>query len=312
MDLISVVIPVYNVEKYLKEALESIIYQEYKNLEIIIINDGSTDTSLEIVKKYMIKDKRIKLIDQKNKGQSKARNRGIEVATGDYIYFFDSDDILAEQALYECYKKIKNSDLDLVVFDGETFGEKETPKKLVHTGLVENEVYKGYLLLKKECYQVSPCRKFIKTSVLKNNNLKFYNGIIHEDELFAPLLYLNSTKVGYIKKIFFYRRVRVGSIMRLSKTEKNIVGYLTVARELKKSQKKLEKIEKELIKMHIRLNLFRVIEIAREIGQENYFFKILKTEFRGYKGLKLTLMIETPMIFEIIKKVKLKMKEYIL
>ena len=114
--MVSVIIPVYNVEKYLEEALESVINQTLKDIEIIIINDGSTDRSLEIAKGYALKDKRIKIIDQKNQGLSVARNRGIENAKGKYIYFMDSDDYIALETLEVCYKKCEEYELEMIYF----------------------------------------------------------------------------------------------------------------------------------------------------------------------------------------------------
>ena len=105
-ELISVIVPVYNVEKILPYSLESIINQTYKDLEIIVVNDGSTDSSPEICKEYAKKDKRIKIINQKNKGLSGARNSGIDVANGKYISFIDSDDVISNEFFSYLYQLI--------------------------------------------------------------------------------------------------------------------------------------------------------------------------------------------------------------
>ena len=112
-ELISVIIPVYNVEKFLPYSLERVINQTYKNLEIILINDGSTDGSKAICEKYAKNDKRIKLLSQKNQGAAVARNTGLEVASGEYIGFVDSDDVISLE-FYEClYKLLKETDSDI-------------------------------------------------------------------------------------------------------------------------------------------------------------------------------------------------------
>ncbi|MBR3897728.1 MAG: glycosyltransferase [Bacilli bacterium] len=115
MPLISVIVPIYNSEKYLDKCLDSISNQSYKNLEIILINDGSTDSSLDICKKWKKKDKRIVLIDRENKGVSESRNEGLEIAKGDYISFVDSDDYLDK----DCFKTLmkNNKDYDIIVFN---------------------------------------------------------------------------------------------------------------------------------------------------------------------------------------------------
>ena len=115
-DLISIIVPVYNVEKYLEQCLESLLNQTYKNIEIIVVNDGSTDCSLDILKRYALKDKRIKIYSQKNQGLSKARNKALEQIDGKYIMFVDSDDWIeintCETALYE----LKKNDSDIVMW----------------------------------------------------------------------------------------------------------------------------------------------------------------------------------------------------
>ena len=112
-ELISVIIPVYNVEKFLPYSLESVINQTYKNLEIIIINDGSTDGSKAICEQYAKNDKRIKLLSQKNQGLSAARNAGLNIVTGKYIGFVDSDDVISLE-FYEClYKLLKETNSDI-------------------------------------------------------------------------------------------------------------------------------------------------------------------------------------------------------
>ena len=117
---VSVVIPVYNTEKYVRQAVESVMYQSLKELEIIVVDDGSTDKSLSIVEKLGDTDKRIQIYTQANQGQSIARNRGISHAHGEYIYFMDSDDLLEEDALELCYHKCKEEKLDFVFFDALT------------------------------------------------------------------------------------------------------------------------------------------------------------------------------------------------
>lgn len=115
MDKISIIIPVYNVELYLRTCLDSVINQTFKNIEIILINDGSTDDSLSICKQYEEKDKRIKLINKKNGGVSSARNEGLKICTGKYVTFIDSDDYVANDYIETLYNKIKKYNVDIVL-----------------------------------------------------------------------------------------------------------------------------------------------------------------------------------------------------
>ena len=121
--LVSVIIPVYNVEKYIEETLISVLSQTLSEIEIICINDGSKDRSGEIIRKYAKKDKRVIFLEQENQGQSVARNKGIELAKGEYLYFLDSDDLIETNALEILYNKSKKENLDLLLFDGCSFFE---------------------------------------------------------------------------------------------------------------------------------------------------------------------------------------------
>ena len=120
---VSVIIPIYNTENYLREALDSICNQTLQELEIILINDGSTDNSQAIIEEYAQKDIRIHYSIQSNQGQGVARNNGLQLATGKYIYFMDSDDILETDALRQCYQICEQDKLDIICFDAETFAE---------------------------------------------------------------------------------------------------------------------------------------------------------------------------------------------
>lgn len=121
--VLSVIIPVYNVEQYLAEALLSITEQSFRDMEIICINDGSTDGSAKILESFSQKDERIRVISQENHGLSSARNRGIDAATGKYIYFFDSDDLLEHTAFKELIARMEQDDLELLFFDVIPFAE---------------------------------------------------------------------------------------------------------------------------------------------------------------------------------------------
>lgn len=126
MKKVSVVIPVWNTEKYIKECLDSILAQSIiDELEIICVNDGSTDTSLEILRKYEKQYEQIKVIDQINGGQSTARNVALNVAAGEYVYFMDGDDLLTSFALEELWKICREKQLDVLYFSGTSFYESE-------------------------------------------------------------------------------------------------------------------------------------------------------------------------------------------
>jgi len=228
---VSVIIPVYNTEKYLREALDSIVNQTLKEIEIITIDDGSTDSSLEILNEYAKKDKRIIVYSQENHGLSKTRNFGLNICKGNYIYFFDSDDILHQTALEETYNKSEKYNLDLCFFDAELFYEDNVSDlyyDYLRCHLLEDRTYNGLeivkLLLDINKYRASACLYITKTEYWLRNKVYFEN-IIHEDELYGSLLFLQADRVGFINNTFFKRRVRSSSIVTSSYSEKNLYAY---------------------------------------------------------------------------------------
>lgn len=264
---VSVVIPVYNTEKYVRQAVESIMRQSLEELEIIIINDGSTDGSTDIINEASITDRRIQVYAQTNQGLSRARNAGISHAHGEYIYFMDSDDLLEQDALELCYRKCEEKELDFVFFDAQSFYDdnvRNAPTlNYKRTDKLENKVYAGNealeLQLKNREYTPSACLNFIRRSFLENIGLQFYPGIVHEDQLFTTLLYLQAVKTACIKRTFFQRRMRENSIMTRKFTKRNIEGYLVVTREMLDFKKRVAELKTEAI---IDLYLSQMLDAA--------------------------------------------------
>ena len=233
---VSVIIPVYNTEKYVRQAVESILLQTLKDIEIIIVNDGSTDGSMTILEELAAQDERIKLFSQENQGQSVARNFALQKVGGKYLYFMDSDDYLENDALELCFEKAESNNLDFVLFDAEILNPQDTTAIDItyqRTQIINEEsIYTGSELLNlfihEYIFTPSPCLSFINTTFFRQNNLSFYPDIIHEDQLFTCQLYLNANKVMCIAKPFFKRRFRANSTMTNRFAWKNMHGYLTV------------------------------------------------------------------------------------
>lgn len=313
---VSVIIPAYNVEKYLEECLLSVINQTLKDIEIIIINDGSTDKTHDIINLYKKRDIRIISIDKKNEGQSIARNIGLSISSGEYIYFMDSDDYIEINTLEECYRKSKNEDLDFVLFDSDIFFEtkdlekkygnykKNREKKLSNQILSGSEVLKKLYSTKK--YGASVCVTFIKKEYLDKNSLNFYPKIIHEDELFTFLLFYKAKRVNYIEKNFFKRRLRKNSTMTQVKTEKNTKGYLVVTEELCKL-KYMEKDEnkKILINKMIEIVIGGAISTLTYLdnNRRKYYREKIEKEYKEYINFSNQIKLKFPWIFERLKKI---------
>ena len=289
---ISVIIPVYNTEEYVAPAVESIMQQTLEDIEIILINDGSTDRSLEIMEGLAQEDRRIQVYSQDNQGQSIARNHGVQFATATYLYFMDSDDLLEPDALEICYNKCEANQLDFVFFDAsilQSQGQinmglnysrmKATDEKRVYTGM---EVIN--ILLSQHVYSASPCLSIIRTDFFKSIPLDFYPGIIHEDELFTFKLYLYAKRTMAIHRAFFIRRIRQNSTMTQMFRWKNMRGYLTVADEISK----LRKGANHQIKKTIDFFLTQMLNAAMWKGhmlskaKRIYLFHICITRYRRY------------------------------
>jgi glycosyltransferase involved in cell wall biosynthesis len=221
---VSIIIPVYNTEKYLKECLDSIINQTIKEIEIICINDNSTDKSLEILKKYASNDKRIKIINKtKNNGAAAARNTGLEYATGEYVGFVDSDDWISLNMYEKLYDNAKIHDSDIVmsplnVYDASKDELEYTDPTCTMEHFDESFDNCAFNHLKTKNFfffiSVTPPNKIYKNEFLKRIDAKFPEGFIFEDNPFFYYIYLRAERVSIIRDyLYFYRKNRAESVM---------------------------------------------------------------------------------------------------
>lgn len=220
---ISVIVPVYNVDRYLEMCIESIINQTYDNLEIILINDGSTDDSKLICEKYLKLDKRIKLINQKNKGVSSARNNGIRNSSGEYIVFVDSDDYCELNMIETIVKNIDlNKDTFIIYGYNKIYKNKKTSVLLNENKNLNKNNISENILIKEEIGGYLWNKLFI-ASIIKNNNIKFNNKISYcEDLLFVNEYIRYIKRVKYLKKSLYNYRMRKNSVTYEFFNNKNI------------------------------------------------------------------------------------------
>ena len=256
--LVSVIVPVYNVEAYIEECLTSIVDQTYQQLEIIVIDDGSTDNSKEKVQPYL-SDKRVQLITQANKGLSGARNTGLEAATGKYILFVDSDDYIQLKTIEEVVKNLEKNHLDLLRFNGKAFID-ELNKPIEQNSydfshrLQEGRIYRGDLFKANRRTFVSPVYLYIiRRDVIEKNTIRFYEGILHEDELFTTQVFVAIKSMMYINQYYYNRRYRENSIMTNQSNERltqTFDSYAVIYKELEKMyvQNSYSTEQKKLIK----------------------------------------------------------------
>lgn len=250
---VSVIIPIYNVQKYLLTCLKSVSDQTLENIEIIAVNDGSSDNSLELLIEYGKKEKRLKILNQYNAGLSMARNNGVKVAKGEYLYFLDSDDFIEKNCLEKLYNKAIADDLEVVFFDADSFFE-FNDVNLKKEFSRYNNYYKrrgNYLktcsgmdllidMYKNDEYRASAVLQFIKRSFYLKNNLSFYPGLLYEDNLFTFKELTLAGKTAHIKEILFHRRIRENSIVTKKKTFYDVYSYYICWQEMLKIKSELQ------------------------------------------------------------------------
>lgn len=240
---VSVIIPFYNVEKYIGECLESVLNQTLKEIEIICVDDGSTDNSHEIVSEYKRKNENIKIIQKENGGQSSARNAALKIAKGKYIYFLDSDDCILPTTLEDAYQKAEKEQLDIVCFNTVAIFESEEMKdeyRFYENSYIRTGDYSGVqtgqsmFAKMREKYEffVPVWFQIFRRSLIEENHLSFYEGIIHEDNLFTVQCFMLAKRVGYIDRTYHHRRIRVGSTMTSKIDMRNVEGYIVSYTEL--------------------------------------------------------------------------------
>ena len=289
---ISIILPIYNVAPYLEETFNSLINQSLKEIEIVAVNDGSTDGSEEIIRKYKEQDSRIISFSQDNQGQSVARNLALQYATGKYIYMMDSDDVLDNpDALQVCYEYAEKNQADFIFFDGESFSEdnaNRTSWNTKRTHLVEeNKKYDGkYLLnlmLDKRVHNCVVWLLMINRDYMNSIGLRFYPGIIHEDELFTTILTLNSENICCLKQSLIKHRIRSASTMGLRYTKRNMDCYLTIIDELFKFQ------DSAIIRKYAKYTLSKVFYTGHQIPFNEKFkvyWRAIKSGYLKYIGIK--------------------------
>ncbi|MGM9850498.1 MAG: glycosyltransferase family 2 protein [Bacilli bacterium] len=286
-DLITIIINVYNGEKYIRQCLECIINQTYKNLEILIINDGSTDNTLSICKEY--KDKKIRIISTENKGLPLSRNIGLDNAKGKYLYFIDVDDSIEQDTIEYLYKLIKKYNANIATCGVATVYNniiKKRKRNKEHIKILNNIDY-----LKKELLitnrDLAIWNKLIEKKTI--NNLRFEDRII-DDIAFTHKLAIKSKKIVYSNQIKYYYNKNTSSLTSTLKEnlERNIAeynGYVERYNYIKKIYPNLIENEIGMMQIITRIYLRKNKEIVKQLDDKELrdFFKKLFS-FRIFKG----------------------------
>ena len=212
--MISVIVPIYNVEQYLEQCLDSIISQTYSQLEIILVDDGSTDSSGQICDKYARKDERIVVIHKTNGGLSDARNAGISVATGEYISFIDSDDYIATDMYNKMIKICEQNHCDIVVCARDNFDEDGNHKVMFQAKkqtIYTSEEAIEEILLNRNMDSAAWDKLYHKKLFTE---IRYPVGVLHEDLTVTSRVFSAANKIVQIPDVFYQYRIRKGSITK--------------------------------------------------------------------------------------------------
>lgn len=264
---ISIIIPVYNVEKYLAECLDSCINQTLKDIEIICVDDCSPDNSIKILEEYQQKDSRIKIIrHEKNRNLGGARNTGLENATGEYVWFVDSDDYIDTKACQILYGTIKKFDVDMLCFSDIQFSDISGNRRFFHPdcfqGIQVNKVYHPKTNWKEVRFSnlnVTAWAYLTKRSVIQN--FRFREGVWHEDTDFTPILLASVDSFCYTPYTAYFYRTNSSSITKSVLSKKRLEDLIKMLESLDNFTTK-----NQIDKHHFLYNFL--------IGQISYIFEL--------------------------------------
>ena len=234
---VSVIIPVYNMKRYLKGCIESVLNQSNVEFEVICINDGSTDGSLEILEQYARQDPRIRIVSQDNSGLSASRNLGISLARGEYLLFVDSDDALAEGAIDRLYHCAVEDDVEVLFFNASAVFENSFVrskyrdlKTYYETREDLSAVISGIQMISRLAeareFRASACLQLTKREYLLKNSIRFIDYILHEDNAYTFELLLRASRVKRVNEPLYIRNVRDDSIVTSRTRFAHFYGYL--------------------------------------------------------------------------------------
>ena len=281
----SIIIPVYNVEKYISKCLESVLSQSYENYEVILVNDGSTDGSYEIIEQYEKRDDRISCHSKENGGLSDARNYGLQFVTGDYILFLDSDDYWEKGLLEQINTSLKEGQADMLRFSFQKVDESgNVLQKIVSQDFCCLPASKAIPeILKEECVETAWSYAY-KTDFFIGNHFCYPVGYYHEDYGLTPYILLKAKTISALSYIGLNYVQRTGSIMNAgsyTKEIKKVNDTLELFINLEKQIMNMDADEKSrrLIMNFLTIVLLERLKVLKEPEKENYIIKL--------KGLKL-------------------------
>ena len=281
---ISIIVPIYNAEKYLNKCIDSLVNQTKKELEFILVNDGSTDSSEDIIKSY--KDKRIKYFKNKNQGIGKTRNFGIDKATGKYLMFLDSDDYLDINACEKLYNKAIKEKSDLVVFD--FYRVEETLKEVTINNFKSSSLKENPNLLLD--INLGPCNKLIKRELIDKNNTRFNEELKYEDTPFVTEIIKNANKISKLNEYLHYYVIHSNSETTVRDERVfDIIKIIDIIRNQYKDEKYMEDVVNKLtVRTFTNYTIQQRVQKDLKVGMKfiDEAFSYMKKNIPNYKNNK--------------------------
>ena len=286
---ISIIIAAYNVEKYLPKCLDSVCLQTLKDIEIICINDGSKDKSLDILNEYAQKDSRIKVINQNNSGVATARNVGLANATGKYVQFIDGDDWVNLNLCEKVYNIAENNNSDIVMFNVAFYDNKKqqvTKGRFFTTTVWNNHVDENTAHTYKDCKTIfygnlSAANKLYRKSFLDALEVKFPENVRFEDHLFHLETIFSAEKVNILdEQLYYYRQNRKNSMMTTLKTTKVVMDIFPIVDLVEEMLKRINKYERnKYLFFQFKYEALAHYFMSINFFSKPYYFAKMKTEF---------------------------------
>lgn len=281
---ISIIVPIYNAEKYLNKCIDSLVNQTKKELEFILVNDGSTDSSEDIIKSY--KDKRIKYFKNKNQGIGKTRNFGIDKATGKYLMFLDSDDYLDINACEKLYNKAIKEKSDLVVFD--FYRVEDTLKEVTINNFKSSSLKENPNLLLD--INLGPCNKLIKRELIDKNNTRFNEELKYEDTPFVTEIIKNANKISKLNEYLHYYVIHSNSETTVRDERVfDIIKIIDIIRNQYKDEKYMEDVVNKLtVRTFTNYTIQQRVQKDLKVGMKfiDEAFSYMKKNIPNYKNNK--------------------------
>ena len=279
---LSIIVPIYNVEKYLPRCIDSILAQTYTDFELILVDDGSPDNCPQICDEYALKDQRIIVIHQINGGVSDARNTALKISRGKYVAFVDGDDFIIPDAYVQMIKEMDTYELDILtgrccrLLDGNIKKVSRKPRTF------ENIVYPGIdffcLSLQQDVMSTGCWLNMYNLAFLLDNDLLFKKGIIHEDELWVPQVFCKAQRVKYIDLVFYSYVMRPNSITTAIDKTRNGIDLLNVCYELEPLYARVgNKTQREILNVFLFNTYLRAVSMGRLYRPE--YRHLIRREF---------------------------------